>query len=82
MFWSQKEAAKRYRQGGLAAVYPTVYGEGGIYAQAGADQPVDRWAPSRRVLNAQVKNGVLSKEDYEEAWPRAVGVGRRIRKFP
>jgi hypothetical protein len=51
MGWkTNKQAEQLYMKGGLAAVYPDVYGHGGILAQAGRrpeDFPVDRFRPKK-----------------------------------
>lgn len=71
--WSQKAAQERYLVGGLSAVYPSVYGVGGLADKmAISDLPKDRWAPSLKVLKAQLQNGCIDQSTFDRVKRYAV----------
>lgn len=65
-------ANEAYLRGGLAAIYPSVYGPGGLRDKIADEQPKDRWAPSLATMKAQLANGVISRETFDKYKHKAV----------
>jgi hypothetical protein len=70
--WSQVDAQARYLKGGLAAVYPDVYGVRGLREKIPDPMPIDRFQPSRKTLEAQLANGVIDQVTFDRHIDRAV----------